>query len=109
MSIFDKVKEKFNEYFPNDSDKKGLLPDDVSVLMQDGTKEEYSGLFQITDGENCMVCGGNYDYHTVMACPTIQNANRIGMTIKAMYISDALKEKRYLCSECERLSKEDDE
>lgn len=113
MSVFDKIKNKFNELFPDENDpkvkKKGLLPNSVKVIMQDGTTEEYSGLFVITDGVNCMDCGGMY-FHTVMACKDIQEADRFGRPIKALTVKEAytVRKMKY-CPRCEVLQKEEEE
>lgn len=110
MSIINKLKSKFNEMFPNDNDPsvkpESLIPYNVHVKMLDGTIEEYSGLFFITDGVNCMKVDGDPFYHTVMSCRTVQKAEKYGETIKAMTIKQAKKEKMEHCYFCQ--SKEND-
>lgn len=110
MSIIDKLKNKFNEVFPNENETavkpERLLPYEVHVEMLDGTIEEYSGLFFITDGINCMKVEGDAFFHTVMSCQTVQKAERYGKKIKAMTIKQALKENMQHCYFCE--SKEND-
>lgn len=105
MSIIDKLKTKFNAMFPNGNESsvkpRKLLPIDVHVEMFDGTIEEYSGLFFITDGENCMKVDGDPFYHTVMSCRIIQEAEENGKTIKAMTVKQAIKDKIRHCYFCE--------
>lgn len=113
MSMFDKIKNKFNELFPDESDPKpkakSWLPDPVKVIMEDGKIEEYSGLFVITDGVNCMECGGRY-FHTVMACEDIQEASRSGKPIRALTTKQAYLNRHMMyCPRCEELQKEEEE
>ena len=103
MSIIDKLKAKFNETFP-DQNEPPITPKEktITVHMQDGTVEEYPEKFIITDGENCVVCMGQY-YHTSLGCDSLHwewvNSSN---PIKGMYIKDAKKQKITYCEKCSR-------
>lgn len=74
----------------------------ISVLMQDGTIEEYPEAFRITDGINCAVCLGE-TYHTHLDCKYLKYERGTGRQVKGMYIKDAEREGIYKCFECKNL------
>ena len=81
----------------------------ISVVMPDGTVEEYADTFQITDGINVAVCGKTY--HTHFDCPVFQMDRKLPMNlpIRGMYRVDAQAQcinDCYKCREYDELEKE---
>ena len=99
MSLIDKLKSKFSVSQEKDSKPKEQT---ISVLMQDGTIEEYPQKFYITDKINCVVCMGQY-YHTSLGCESLHwewvNSSN---PIRGMYIKDAKEKKITYCQKCSR-------
>lgn len=71
----------------------------VSVLMQDGSVEEYPETFIITDGENCVVCNSKM-YHTNLDCEYLKTEMSGNKTLKAMYVTDAKSKGFSYCYRC---------
>ena len=75
-------------------------PATLSIVMQDGTIEEYPENFEITDNVNCVVCG-NY-YHTHFDCPVLKRDRAVKTNpIIAMKISDAEAQSKEHCYKCQ--------
>ncbi len=92
MSIFDRFKKKEP---PKPYKRK------ISVVMPDGTVDEYPEDFIITDKTNCIVCNSNY-YHFKFDCCRLQWEKEHGDdTIKGMTIKDAKKAGKSVCDECD--------
>lgn len=98
MGLINKIKTKFNEMFPDESDP--AMPVKLSIIMQDGTVEEYPEGYHITDGINCVCASGVY--HTHFDCPILRDERRHGMTIRAMARRDAEREGKIFCYKCEQ-------
>ena len=105
MNLIDKLKTKFNEIFPDQNEQP--LSDKLSIIMQDGTVEEYPEGFHITDGINCVCASGVY--HTHFDCPVLRDERRIGMKFKAMTRKDADRQGKIFCHKCEQWDREDQE
>ncbi len=73
----------------------------VSVLMQDGSVEEYPEHFIITDDKNCVVCNSKL-YHTSLDCNYLQTEMSSGTQVKAMKIYDAEAQCFEYCYECQK-------
>lgn len=103
MNIINKLKNKFNEMFPNENEPPAKTKaDTLQIRMPDGSLEEYDLHFMITDGINCVVCMGKY-YHTSLDCESLKwehmncDSEYKGMTIKA-----AKDLKMIYCYDCSR-------
>ena len=100
MGLLDKFKKKPEPqptYTPPE-------PKKYSVLMQDGTIEEYDERFYITDGKNCVVCNSGY-YHTHFDCVSL-HIEAYEHQIKAMDVLDAKKQHYEFCPECKEKDKD---
>lgn len=80
-------------------------PAALSILMMDGTAEEYPENYAITDKKHCVVCGTMY--HTHFDCPVFKRDRELSINnpIRAMKIYDAVaqcKEHCYMCQSYER-------
>ena len=79
----------------------------LKIRMQDGTIEEYPETFQITDGINCVICGGD-TYHTNLDCPSLKRERDIKTReIKGMYIKDAKDQGIEYCWQCKQFDEDD--
>ena len=78
-------------------------PQMISVLMQDGSVEEYPETFYITDGLNCVICAGDC-YHTHFDCESFKRERAIkSRQIKGMYVKDAERQGIFQCYNCKNL------
>lgn len=100
MSLLDKLKDKIS---PKTEPKKDMwTTPKVSVLMQDGTIEEYPKNFIITDGMNCAVCMGKV-YHTSLDCENLEwEMSNCAEKLRGMDVSEAKRKKMAYCSNCSR-------
>lgn len=71
----------------------------MTVIMQDGTVEEYPDTFKITDGKNCVVCNSKF-YHTNFDCESLRTEMLAGDQVKAMKRYDAEAQCFSLCFNC---------
>lgn len=103
MKLFDTLKNKFNEMFPDDSDPKETPPPvTVSIIMPDGSVEEYNEHFMITDGINCVICQGKF-YHTSLDCESLKWEHmNCDAPFKGMTVKDAKSAKMTYCQTCSR-------
>lgn len=77
-------------------------PLSVAVEMQDGSIEEYSENFIITDGINCVTCGGDL-YHTSFDCETLRwERKKYKESLKALTIKEAKSKGLTYCYDCSR-------
>ena len=101
MGFLDRFKKKTEPEQPTYTPPE---PKKFSVLMQDGTIEEYDERFFITDGKNCVVCDSGY-YHTFFDCRTLQ-IEAFNNQIRAMDVREAKKQHYEYCPECKELAKD---
>ena len=74
----------------------------VSVLMSDGTIDEYPENFLITDKVNCVICNSNC-YHFALDCEHLKWETEQGdPQIKGLTIKEAKKMGKYACMDCDR-------
>lgn len=74
----------------------------VAAEMQDGSIEEYSENFIITDGINCVTCGGDL-YHTSFDCDALKwEREKYKKPLKALTIKDAKSKGLTYCYDCSR-------
>lgn len=96
MNLIDKLKSKIK---PQPTPKVRT----ISILMQDGTTQDYPEDFIITDGINCVVCMGNF-YHTNLDCESLAwERQKSSERLKGMLIKDAKKQKITYCADCSRI------
>ena len=106
--------------FPWKKNKKDEIKDNIvevpqsqmySVIMTDGTVEEYPENFYITDGKNCFACN-NRNYHTHFSCKWFKEEMKTPQfPLRAFNIYDAEAQGLERCYECKNLDelfKEDD-
>lgn len=101
MNIFSLFKK--NESKPQTESKPIIPPKKmVSVLMQDGSRQEYPQGFIILDGVNCVVCQGKF-YHTSLDCENlIWEMQNCDSELKGMDVKEAKKQKITYCANCSR-------
>ena len=101
MSLIEKLKNKFNEMFPDESDPP--ISDKINVIMPNGTTEQFS-----TDkdlyGDDCVV--ESVTYHTHFYCDAMKSAHRMNLSIRYMTINEAKKKGFHYCYQCEQWDKE---
>ena len=100
--FFKKAKERLTYIIKGGEDENissSKKPEMISVLMQDGTIEEYPENFKITDGINCAVCLGE-TYHIHLDCPMLKMERDIHQ-VRGMYIKDAERKGIYKCWKCQ--------
>lgn len=74
----------------------------VSVEMQDGSIEEYSENFIITDNINCVTCGGDL-YHTSFDCEALKwEREKYKRPLKALTIKEAKSKGLTYCYDCSK-------
>ena len=100
MSLIDKLKSKFNEMFPDESDPP--ISDKITVIMPNGTKEEFPADKDFY-GDDCVV--ESVTYHTHCYCDAMKSAHQMNLTIKFMSIGDAEQKGFHYCHQCEQWDK----
>lgn len=73
----------------------------VPVLMKDGTIEEYSEHFIITDGKNCVICKSKL-YHTSLDCEYLKVEMSDGTQVRASNVYDAERKGFEYCYNCKK-------
>ena len=91
------IKGGEDENIPDKPDE----PEIISVLMMDGSIEEYPENFMITDGVNCCIRQGDC-YHTHLDCEIFKHEKHLGRA-RGMTIKDAEKQGIYKCPICKDL------
>lgn len=106
MSIIDKIRNKFNEMFPDESDPKPVIKDTMSVIMPDGRVKEYSGWDHLDKNET-LVCFCTYHWHC--DCRNLEGDINLGGKVYLMSRWDAERANKTCCYQCLEYDKEDEE
>lgn len=107
MNLFSKIRNAFNKSCP-DLNEPPVMPKNeiISVLMQDGTVEQYPENFRITDGINAAYCEGCDEYHTHLDC-SVFKMQRSHRKIIAVYRKESEKRGIFQCYRCKEYDEED--
>ena len=106
MKFLDKFIKKEK---PQETQKPAFdYPDKITVVMPDGSLEDYPCGFQITDGINAVHC--QFDrYHTSFDCKELLFEIKSGLPVKGMTIREAEEKGFHYCHLCESYAKMEDD
>lgn len=100
VSALKNTSHKKAVFSQSSNDFKTINTPKITVEMQDGSIEEFSENFIITDGINCVTCGGDL-YHTSFDCEALKwEREKYKESLKALTIKEAKSKGFTYCYEC---------